>query len=450
MRSTRIGLTGLKKVISKAVLIIFAVSLVGSFLLKPLSASPAQLVYVIPVEGTVDPGQAKFIERSYLEAEKLQADLVILEVDTPGGMVDAAVKISDTIRRSSIPTTALVRGGAISAGALITLTCKKIAMEPGSTMGAAEPRIGTERADEKYVSYFSQKMAAVADINGRDPDIAVAMVDRDKAIPGLVEEGKLLTLTYLEAEKNGYADYIVKDRNELLAKIDMSGAEVVEVKPSVSETITRLVTNPYVASLLLTLGIAGIVIEVFTIGWGIAGTLGLISLGLYFGGNLLAGFTGWEVILLFVLGIILLGVEAIAPGFGLPGLGGIMCIIISIVLAAPSWEAGVISLTIALVGTIVLVMLSFKVLNKRKFWDRLVLGLKYKKEDGYVPQAQDLGKYIGLKGTAFTTLRPAGTAVLEDGTRLDVVTDGEFIPKGDKIEVVRVEGMRIIVRTAKE
>ncbi|MCR4441348.1 MAG: NfeD family protein [Peptococcaceae bacterium] len=430
--------------------LLYGLVLLFAFLAAGLHASPAQLVYVVPVQGTIDPGQARFVERSYREAGELKATMVLLEVDTPGGMVDAALKIRDTIRRSPVPTTALVRGGAISAGALITLACEKIAMEPGSTIGAAEPRIGAEKADEKYISYFSKEMASTAETNGRRPDIAVAMVDRDKEIPGLVEKGKLLTLTYLEAEKYGYADYIVKDRSELLAKLDLAGAQVKESAPSLPERLARVLTNPFVAPLLLTIGIAGIVIEIFTVGWGVAGTVGLISLGLYFAGNLLAGFTGWEALLLFLLGIILLGVEAVVPGFGIPGIGGIACLTVSIIMAAPSWEAGIISLVFALVGTIILLFLSFKILNRRKFWNRLVLGTSYKKEDGYIPQAEDLSRHIGARGTAHTILRPAGTVVLEDGTRLDVVADGEYIARGEKIEVVRVEGIRVIVQPVRE
>ncbi|PKM89724.1 MAG: hypothetical protein CVU87_04570 [Firmicutes bacterium HGW-Firmicutes-12] len=419
----------------------------GLVLFAPIvSAKPADTVYVISIEGTVDAGQAKFVERSFLEAERVQASMVILEVDTPGGLVEAAMQIRDTVLRSSVSTTALVKGGAISAGALITLACEQIAMQPGATMGAAEPRIGMERADEKFVSYFAKEMAATAEVNGRRTDIAVAMVDRDKKIEGIIDEGKLLTLTYREAEQYGYTDYIVNNRAELLANLELSEAEVKEIKPSLSEQIIRFVTNPYVAPFLLTIGIAGIIIEVFTIGWGIAGSVGLLSLALYFGGNLMAGFTGWEAILLFLLGLIMLGVEAIVPGFGVPGIGGIVCMLVSIILAAPSWETGIISLIFAIVGTIVLVLLSFKVLRKRKLWDRLILSTKYNKEDGYIPQINDLSHYIGSLGTAYTTLRPSGTVVLEDGTRLDVVTGGEYITKGEKIKIVAVEGIRVIVR----
>lgn len=408
-----------------------------------LAASPK--VYVIPIKDTIDPGLAKFVERSYTEAERAQAAMVILEVDTPGGRIDSALSIRDIIRDSTIPSTALVKGGAISAGAFITISCPKIAMVPGATIGDAEPRVGAERADEKFLSYWTQEMAATAEKNGRNPDIARAMVDRDFELPGVVEKGKLLTLTYTQAEKNGYTDYIVNDRAALLTKLGLSDAEVVETKPSAAERLTRIVTNPYVAPLLLTIGIAGIIIEFFTFGWGIAGSLGILSLVLYFGGHLMAGFTGWEVLLLFLLGVILLVIEAFMPGFGVPGIGGIISILASIVLAAPSWEEGMISLVIALVGTIVLVLIAFKFLNKRQFWSRLTLGTRYNNEDGYIPQSQDLTKYLGHKGRAYTTLRPAGSVILDDGTKLDVVTQGDFIQRGERIEVVAVEGIRVIV-----
>lgn len=429
------------------VLLVVIISLLALMIPTGLLAGTEQLVYVIPVQETIDPGLAKFVERSYQEAEKLKADMVILEIDTPGGRIDAALQIRDRIRQSPVPTTALVKGGAISAGALISLACKTIAMQPGATIGDAEPRIGSEKADEKVVSYWAKEMAATAEVNGRDPQIAIAMADRDAVIPGLVEKGKLLTLTYQEALQHGYADHIVQDRAELLDVLKLKEATLVEAQLSVSEKVTRIVTNPYIAPLLLTLGIAGIVIELFTIGWGIAGTLGLLSLSLYFGGHLLAGFTGWESILLFLLGIILLGVEMLVPGFGLPGIGGIVCIFVSIVLTAPDWETGIVSLVLALVGTIVLLLISFKLLTKRKFWDRLVLGLKYAKEEGYVSQRQDLEQYIGQQGLASTPLRPAGTVVLDNGTRLDVVTEGEYVQRGERVEVVRVEGVRIVARS---
>jgi len=423
--------------------------LLGLFAINVLAVPSAQ-VYVIPIEATIDPGLASFVDRSYQEAENLAVDLVLLEIDTPGGRVDAAQTIKNRISNSSLPTMALVKGGAISAGAYITLACPKIAMFPGATIGDAEPRLGDERADEKFVSYWTAEMGSTAEMNGRDRNVAMAMADRDLEIAGLVEKGKLLTLTYQQAEELGFTDYIVQDRAELLNVLQLSNAKVMEAQLTTAEKVTRFVTNPYVAPLLLTLGIAGILIEFLTVGGGIAGLIGLASLGLYFGGHIIAGFTGWGAILLFLLGIILLSIEVFLPGFGIFGIGGIISIITSIILTAPCWEAGIISLVLAIVGSILLLLLSFKVLTKRNFWDRLILGTKYKKEEGYIPQVEDLSIHLGKRGEALTILRPAGTVILDDETRLDVVTDGGFIQKGEKIEVVKVEGIRLIVRAVKE
>jgi membrane-bound serine protease (ClpP class) len=435
-----------KKVVLFGLLIILFITLFTNTVFAALSPR----VFVIPVESTIDLGLASFIDRSYKEAEALAVDLVLLEIDTPGGRVDAAQEIKKTITNSPLSTAALVKGGAISAGAYITLACPKIAMVPGSTIGDAEPRIGDERADEKFVSYWASEMGATAERNGRDRTIAMAMADRDLEIPGLVEKGKLLTLTYQQALEYRFTDYVVQDQAEFLEILNLSGAEVLEAQLSTAEKITRIVTNPYISTLLLTLGIAGILIEILTVGWGIAGFVGLASLALYFGGHILAGFTGWEAILLFLLGLILLCVEIFMPGFGIFGFGGIASISLSIILSAPSWEAGIISLVLAILGTIILIILSLKLLTKRKFWDRLVLGTKYKKEEGYIPQGEDLSIHLGKRGEAITILRPAGTVMLDDGTRLDVVTDGSFIQKGERIEIIKVEGIRLIVRAIKE
>lgn len=437
---------GFNKRTSLKVIAVFLLCFVSLIFTTSLPASPSEMVYVIPIQATIDPGLAKFVERSYQEAARMQADLVLLEVDSLGGRVDAAIQIGDIIKKSPLPTAALVTGRAISAGAFITIAAPKIAMIPGSSIGDAEPRVGSQKADEKTVSYWAKEMSSTAERNGRDPAIAIAMVDRDAGYPGLAEKGKLLTLSYQEAKKYGYTDYIVQNRAELLSTLGLEGAQMIEARESAAEKLTRIVTNPYVAPLLLTIGIAGIIIEFFTLGWGIAGSLGVLSLILYFWGHMLAGFTGWEVLLLFLLGLILLVVEAVVPGFGLPGIAGIISIMASIVMAAPNWEAGIISLVLAIVGTFILVMLSFKFLTKRRFWSRLILGTKYKKEEGYIPQTQDLTIYIGQKGVVMTTLRPAGTVLLDDGTRLDVVTEGEFISRNERVEIVHVEGGRIIAR----
>jgi len=416
------------------------------FLVSPVTADVTEKVMIIPIEKTVEKGLSSFVVRAFTEAKQENVNFVILEIDTPGGRIDAAKEIKDVIMASDIPTAALVKSQALSAGSYIALACDRIAMQPGSTLGDAEPRVGNERADEKILSAWKEELGAVAEAHGRDPEIAKAFADRDMEIEGVIAKGKLLTLTPKDAVKLGMADYEVNNREELLKTLGLENAQIISADPTIAEKISRLVTNPFVAPVLLTIGIAGLIIEVLTVGFGLFGIVGLASLILFFGGHLIAGFSGWEAILLFVLGLILMVVEAFVPGFGIFGIGGLLAFITSIILVSPSFEAALISLTIAIIGTIILVLLSMKFLATRNFWKKIVLGNKLVTEEGYVASRQDLLDYINQEGKALTTLRPAGTMELLDGTRLDVVSAGDYIEKESRIKIIKVEGNRIIVK----
>jgi membrane-bound serine protease (ClpP class) len=415
-------------------------------LVFPTLAETDKKVMVVPLEKTVEKGLSSFVKRAFNEANSENVDLIIVEIDTPGGRIDAAKEIKDVILGSDIPTVALIKSQALSAGSYIALACDTIAMQPGSTLGDAEPRIGNERADEKTLSAWKEELAAVAEANNRDPKIAEAFADRDIEIEGVVEKGKLLTLTAKDAIELGMADYEVNNRKELLEKIGLENAQIISADTTVAEKISRMVTNPYVAPLLLTIGIAGIIIEVITVGFGLFGVIGILSLILFFGGHLIAGFSGWEAILLFALGLIFMVIEAFSPGFGIFGIGGLLAFITSIFLVTPSFEAALISLTVAIIGTILLVLLSLKFLTTRNLWKKIILGNKLVTEEGFVASRQDLKDYVNREGTAVTILRPAGTMELEDGTRLDVVTNGEFIERNSRVKVIKVEGNRIIVK----
>lgn len=415
-------------------------------LVFPAIADTTKKIMVVPLEKTVEKGLSSFVQRAFNEAEAENVDLIIVEIDTPGGRIDAAKEIKDVIMGSNIPTVALVKSQALSAGSYIALACDTIAMQPGSTLGDAEPRIGNERADEKTLSAWKKELAAVAEAHNRDPRIAEAFADRDIVIEGVIEKGKLLTLTPNDAIELGMADYQVANRNELLTKLGLENAQIISADPTGAERISRIVTNPYVAPILLTIGIAGIIIEVLTVGFGLFGVVGILSLILFFGGHLIAGFSGWEAILLFVLGLILMIIEAFSPGFGIFGIGGLLAFITSIFLVTPSFEAALISLTVAIIGTIVLVLISMKFFTTRNVWKKLVLGNKLVTEEGFVASREEFKDYSNREGTAITILRPAGTMELEDGTRLDVVTSGEFVEKDSRIKVIKVEGNRIIVK----
>ncbi len=427
--------------------LIMVLGLLMFWLTGQVAAVADGVVYVLPVKNTIDGGLARFLERAYREADAVGAKRVILEIDTPGGLIKAATDIRDTINNATTPTTAFVHGGAISAGALIALISHDLVMTPGSTIGAAEPRFGTQKADEKIVSYWSRQLSAAAEARGRDPVVAAAMADADLEIPGLVAAGKLLTLTSQQALEHNIADQQLQTREQVLAYHGLQDARLVELTPSTAETVARWVTNPYVSPILLTIGFAGLLMELFTVGFGVPGTIGVMALAVYFAGHMVAGLTGWEALLLFLLGLLLLVVEAfVLPGFGLAGFGGVLAMVISIVLAAPSTEQAVISLVIALLGTIVLVAISIKLLPTRRVWRRLVLNAKQQKDQGYTAPVPSLAAYLGETGVTITPLRPAGAVEMANGERLDVVTDGSYVLPGIQVRVVKVEGTRVVVR----
>ncbi|MGI6686263.1 MAG: NfeD family protein [Bacillota bacterium] len=423
--------------------------LILSVLLVPGLAKPGDLVYVVPIEGTIDPALASFVDRIYDEAEDMGAARVILEIDTYGGYIDAAITISERVMLSPLPTSSFVTKKAISAGALITLSGEKIFMAPGTTMGAAEPRKGEEKADEKVVSMWSQKLRAAAETYGRDGEIAAAMADADIEIEGLKAKGKLLTLTQKQALDLKMADFSAGSREEVLELSGLKQVKVVEGELSSAEKISRFSTSPYVSPILLTIGVAGLVLELLTVGWGVAGTIGLISMGLFFGGHIIAGFSGWESLLLFIVGVILMLVEAfLIPGFGVAGIAGLGAMIFSIIMVSVSIEQAIISLIIAIFGTVVLVALSFKFMKTRRMWNRLILGERQEKTEGYVAPEANLSELLDMEGITLTPLRPAGSAEI-NGMRVDVVTEGGFVPRETKIKVVKVEGTRVVVRPSK-
>lgn len=427
----------------------FWILLILLILSVPALAQPGDVVYIIPIEGNIDPALASFVERIYDEAEEADAARVILEIDTYGGYIDAAILINERALRSSVPTTSFVTKKAISAGALITLSGEKIFMAPGTTIGAAEPRLGDQKADEKVVSMWSQKLRAAAETYGRDGNIAAAMADADIEIEGLKAKGKLLTLTQQQALELKMADFSAANRQEVLNLSNLSDSRVVVAEASSAENLARWVTNPYISPILLTIGFAGIILELLTVGWGVSGLLGLTSLGLYFGGHFIAGFTGWESILLFIIGIILMLVEIfVVPGFGIAGVAGLGAMIFSIILTATSLEQAIISLIIALLGTVVLVVISFKYMRTRRLWNRLILGTRQEKSEGYVAPEENLSELLGAQGISLTPLRPSGTAEI-NGKRIDVVTEGGFIPRDTEVQVVQVEGTRVVVRMSR-
>jgi len=413
----------------------------------------AQQVYRIPVTGVIENGLAPFVARALREAAAANAQAAILDLDTPGGRVDAAERIVDAVRASSVPVYAFVNPRAFSAGAMIALSARGIYMAPTGVMGAATPVDGAgTKAPEKIVSAMRAEFRALAEANGLDPRIAEGMVDETLEIEGVKPAGQLLTLSTSEAIRVGFAKGQADSFESLLQTLDLGGATVVQLEPNWAEALVRFLTHPLVSPLLLSLGMLGLIFEIKTGAFGLGGLISLASLGLFFGSHLILGLAGWEEVLLLGIGLIALGVEVfLLPGFGVAGVIGIVLIVgamlLSLVGAGPTvadfLQAGAV-LGAALLVTGAVLFGWLRHLPNSQRWSGLFLKDSTHAAEGFIsaPLRDDL---VGATGVATTDLRPSGTATI-DGERLDVVTEGEFIAAGTEITVIRSDGYRHVVR----
>jgi membrane-bound serine protease (ClpP class) len=440
--------------------VLAAVCLIGGEGVAPARAAPA-VVYAAPIEGMIDLGLAPFVERVLAEATEAKADAVVLEINTFGGRVDAAVVIRDALLRARVPTVAFINKRAISAGALIGLAAEKIVMAEGGTIGAATPvQMGGggnegKPGDEKSISYMRKEFRATAEARKRPPLVAEAMVDPDVVITGVIDKGKLLTLTTTEALKLRVADVRADSLEAVLEHLRLPGAEVRRPSVNWAEQLVRFFTHPVLSSALITIGILGIIVELRTPGFGVPGAIGIASLGLFFWGHWLVRLVGWEEILLLALGGVLLALEIfVIPGFGLTGILGILALLgglaLSLIGAGATgtgvlYAIGRVSLSLLLAIVASLALLRF--LPRLPYGRRLVLDTGLTARAGYASAPETDQKWVGKRGTAASPLRPAGIADLE-GQRVDVVSQGEYIETDTPIEVVRVDGNRIVVRRA--
>jgi membrane-bound serine protease (ClpP class) len=416
------------------------------------NASP--IVYRVPVTGVVEMGLAPFIARSIGEAESAGATAVVLDIDTPGGRVDAAQQISDAIAEAEIPVYAYVNRRALSAGALIALATRAVYMRTGSTMGAATPITGDgQTASEKIISAMRSEFRALAEAHGLDPRVAEAMVDEDIEIPGVVERGKLLTLSTDEAASIGYATEVA-DWDALMGEIGAAQAEVVVTSPNWAERTVRFLTHPLVAPFLLSLGFLGLLIEIKTPAFGLAGLAGIASLSLFFGSHLLIGLAGWEVVILLGVGALLILAEVLVlPGFGVAGILGVVAVVMSIFLSMLGNLPSVTDLLVAMyvLGfSFILVFAGGWQLLRWLPQDRRGQSILHRstmsRELGYT-SSELRSDLLGLQGIATTDLRPAGTARFGDES-VDVVSAGPWVEAGTPVRVVRAEGYRHVVEPA--
>lgn len=463
-------------------------------IILPLPAqaiSKGKTAVVVPISGTIDFGLSAFIGRSIEASNALNPDIIIFEVDTFGGRVDAALEIVDRITAiSGAKTVAFVNTKAISAGALISMAANEIIMVEGSTIGDSAPIVygqgEPKMMGEKFQSPLRAKFRSLAERNGYPIKLAEAMVSPDQEILEIetkegkrivtkkelevlsdkdkgaiiskriiLEEGKLLTMHAAEAVGLGFSQKTVKDLNGLLAEYGLTENNVKERFTLVwSEKLVIFIEK--IAPFLLMIGLAGLYIEIRTPGFGLPGIIGIFCLGLVFGSKMFVGLANYTEVLIFVIGVILLAIEVFAiPGFGVTGVSGLILIFISLVLSfqnfviptAP-WEFESLYRNLLVIGTVFSLSLLFFLITLFTSGNVLARSpIAHKENEGRADgfsSSQDYGALLNKEGLLLTDLHPTGYAEI-GGTRTNVVSRGEFIPKGQTIRVVDISGNKIIV-----
>lgn len=421
-------------------------------------------VIVIEVHEVIDMGLSAHIERTI--RDNGDASALILDINTPGGRVDAATIIRDAIINApkTMRTVAFIHPRAISAGALISFACDLIFIADGGSIGAATPiSLGsggeTVPVEEKMVSYFRTEMATTARAKGRRGDIAEAMVDASVEISGITPAGKLLTLDTAGALRYKIADAKADTLNDVLSVLALGSATTLHSQMNWAEKLARIFTDPMLSSILMSIGVLGILIELYHPGFGLPGFVGITCLLIFFAGHLVVNLAGWEEVMLFLIGLVLLGIEIfVTPGFGVLGVGGISAIVVSLVLAMTSlpievsFQTGnltsqLLRVMLSMGASIVLLFVAMALLPKTVFKSKLILSAAIMETAGGTMEGRAAENHFssGMTGIAESFLRPAGIARFGD-KRMDVTSEGDFIESGSPVVIVRVKGNHITVR----
>ena len=353
-------------------------------------------VYVVPIQNTIDLGIPAFVNRAVNAAEKNDATLLVFEINTFGGRVDAATQIKDAISSTDIQTVAFINKRAISAGSLISLSCDKIYMTPGATIGATSVvDMSGEKQSEKSQSYMREEMGATAESSGKNVTIARGMVDEELSFEYLVvegdsvkvddiegrKEGKLITLTTELALKYKIADGESESIEEIIADLNIENYDIITLDENWSEDLVRFLTDPVVSSLLTTFGTIGIISELYSAGWGIGGTIGIVCLTLALGAGYLTKLASATDLLIIFSGLALLLVEFVAiPGFGVFGIGGLIILFYGLyLLLIPEvpvsdeiYMEALDGFSWAIVGGIIILIMLIRLVSKSKIFQKLI------------------------------------------------------------------------------
>ncbi|MFT4834835.1 MAG: membrane-bound serine protease (ClpP class) [Marinoscillum sp.] len=418
------------------------------------------LVYHLKVTSDIDPRTNRYTELGLEKATEEGADLVILELDTYGGALNDADEIRTRILNFKIPVYAFINKDAASAGALISIACDSIYMAKGSSIGAAT--VVTQdgaAAPDKYQSYMRSIMRSTAEAKGRNPQIAEGMVDEDIDLDSIATEGKVVTFSVSEAIKYGFCEAEVVDIEEILERSGIENYEIKEFELGLSDKIIALFLNPFVSGILILIIVGGLYFELQTPGVGFPILASFIAMVLYFTPYYLNGLAeNWELIA-FGIGIILIALEIfVIPGFGVAGILGLIFTLGSLVLVMlnndaldfsfvpmDSIIAAVATMLVGLTASIVLLFVGGSKFAESRALQRIALTPVQDAKEGFTSSFYKSKSLVGKIGVAQTVLRPSGRVMIEDNL-YDAYSRGNYIEKGEEIEVTSDEGTSLKVR----
>ena len=459
-------------------------------------------VRLIKVDGVIDTLQETFLIRQIDRAVAGGAQVIVFQIDSPGGLLDASFNLSDAIvklEEHKVRTIAYVPKEAISGAAIIALGCDEIIMHPEALIGDAGPILvrpgeAFERAPEKILSPMVAKLRDLAAKKHRPTALCAAMADRTLKVFQVThrDNGRIWYMTEAEIaasagewilgpqlhETNGellftangqrahdlkLAESPVHDLNELKLRIGLPpSAELNAIERTWVDDLVFALNSTVVTVLLLMLGVALIYVELHLM-TGVLGILSVLCFAIFFWSRFLGGTAGWLEVVLFILGLGCLGLEIfVLPGFGVFGVSGILLILAALVMAGHSWsldltanveglavQTGWVLLSFTMVGAFGFAAARF--LPQMPMFEAMILGPPGTGEDAEprlrfdANELSAIDAMIGKIGVATTMLRPAGKAKLNDRI-VDVVSDGPFIAADANIEVIAVNGSRIVVR----
>lgn len=435
-------------------------SLMMSWLALSAFAENKAKIYLFKVEEDISQPAVMRVEKALEKAKENNSDLVIMQLNTFGGELAAADKIRTMLLQSEIPIWAYINNNAASAGALISIACERIYMHSGSSIGAATVvNQSGEVQPDKYQSYMRSLMRTTAEARGRRPDIAEAMVDPDIEVKDIIDSGKVLTFTTEEAIANNYCEGQAESIAELLKITNITNYTIEEQHYTLVEKMINFLINPMISGLLIMLIIGGIYFEFQSPGIGFPLAMAILGALLYFAPLYLEGLAAnWEIII-FIVGLLLLAIEIfLFPGFGIAGIGGIICIVGGLALSLignvgfdfsivpssdmiQSFSIVIISVSIAFPLAI---WLGKKMFTNNVFGDKLALAIEQKSSEGYTVSQPEFNSLIGEEGVAETILRPSGKVRIANDI-YDAVAQISYIERGEKIVVVEHENSNLVV-----